>query len=72
MKEIKKSCVVYKGISYKVGDKVKTNYYPEEKDVIRTIVNIEQSKDHKSGYMVSVATGERCEHCGVFSGKIKN
>ena len=48
----------------KVGDKVKSEFYFTNKDVIRTITSVTKSDIAGSGYMASADAGEPCKCCG--------
>ncbi len=47
----------------KVGQKVTTDFIEKDKDVIRTITNIEKNSGYGSGYVASADSGEACECC---------
>jgi hypothetical protein len=52
----------------KVGDKVKTGYHPNERDVIRTVLSAQEDNQYGSGYAVSADGGEPCKECGCTKG----
>lgn len=55
-----------------VGTLVKTDYYQEEKDVIRRIVEIKKSDKTGSGFLAT-AEAFKCDHCGrPYGQKIEN
>lgn len=47
----------------KVGDKVLSDWYPGEEDVIRTITRVGEADLFPSGYVVSADGGGECPHC---------
>lgn len=57
--------------NFKVGDKVKTRYRPEEAEVIRTLITLTEARETRyggyetgSGYSAEADGGEVCPHCG--------
>ena len=48
----------------RVGMKVRTEYRPEEKDMVRTLLQIHAAPDFGSGYWASADGGEACPTCG--------
>lgn len=52
----------------KVGDKVKTNFYSAEKEIVRTVIRVFEEKDCESGYRISADGGSKCPTCGRIPG----
>jgi hypothetical protein len=48
----------------KIGDKVKTEYFYEERDIVRTLTSITANHRYGSGYVASADGGEPCPCCG--------
>lgn len=53
----------------KVGDKVKSDFWHDEKDIIRTITFFKKNSDYGSGYCASADDGGKCPCCGKPYGK---
>jgi hypothetical protein len=53
---------------FKVGDKVKTDYHWNQRDIVRRITSIVREKSFGSGYAASVDGGETCPTCGSMKG----
>ena len=49
----------------KVGDEVTTDYSWAYADVVRTITNIFEHEECKSGLRASASAGTPCPHCGM-------
>lgn len=53
---------------FKVGDKVTTDYYDQQKSLIRTVVAVTKYSGCKSGWAVYADGGEPCQSCGHVKG----
>lgn len=56
----------------KVGDKVRTKFYSDEKSIIRKVTAKERNRKCRSGWSVSADGGEPCVTCGRSAGKTIN
>jgi hypothetical protein len=56
---------------FKVGDKVLCNIIPEERNIIRTVVEIHPFHN-QSGFSMSADGGEPCKLCGKLGKQINN
>lgn len=54
---------------FKVGDKVSSDFYKEESDIVRTVTYIEEDKRCGSGYRVRADGGEPCPCCKRLPGR---
>lgn len=52
-----------------IGRKFKTDFFFDEKEIIRTITVIKVNQDCSSGYMLWADGGEPCECCGRRPGR---
>jgi len=53
-----------KDAPFKIGDKVKSKYHPDETNVIRTVTEVIKDTTYRSGYAVSTDGGGACSECG--------
>lgn len=49
---------------FKVGDKVTTDFYTDEADVVRTVMSVRRYANCTSGFLVVADGGEPCVCCG--------
>jgi len=49
---------------FKVGDRVRTEFYPNEKEIIRRVTSVVDHPPCQSGWLVNVDGGAACPYCG--------
>lgn len=50
---------------FRVGDKVKTDFYPEASNVVRKITSVDLITTPRGyRYLISMDDGGECSHCG--------
>jgi hypothetical protein len=49
---------------FKIGDRVTTDFYQDERDVVRRVTSVLRSAEFGSGWEVSADGGEVCSACG--------
>jgi hypothetical protein len=56
----------------KIGDKIKTDYFPIERSIVRLVVAVEHNCNSQTGTMISVDGGKICPNCGLQGTAIDN